>query len=167
MTPKNRYLASGPDQISYVTSDLSRAMETFREMLGVFRFFQMKNFELSNQRFQVESEPMLIDFAIAWTGTIFLEIIQPLKSDLVYGPYLKPDGFTLTLHHIAFAVEDWDTLQRELKAEGRSLSFSGELQGMLHSGYLDCRDTLGYYVEFYSATPAGKTQWEKVRDGDF
>ena len=103
--------------------------------------------------------------AIAWTGTLFLEIIQPLTPDAIYGHDLTDKAFTLRLHHIAFSARDWDDLVLELAAEGKSLAFSGELGGMIHSGYWEGRTMIGTYVEFYLSSPEGEAVWEQIRKG--
>ncbi len=74
MTFEKKYLKSGPDQIS---------LQVLRSTFGIPRFFKMEGGELQNQRFEIPSAPMVVNFAIAWTGTLFLEIIQPLTPDAI------------------------------------------------------------------------------------
>ncbi len=167
MTFEKKYLKSGPNQISYVTNDLDRAIDISRTTFGIPRFFTMERMELQNQQFQTQSAPMVINVAIAWTGTLFLEIIQPLTADAIYGHDLQKDVFALYPHHIAFAVHNWDDFLKELTAEGKSLVFSGEVEGLIQSGYWDARDTIGTYVEFYCNTPAGEDVWEQIKKGEF
>lgn len=166
MTFEKKCLKDGPNQISYVTNDLDRAMNMFRSTFGIPRFFTRERVELQNQQFQTQSAPMVINVAIGWTGTLFLEIIQPLTADAIYGRNLPKDKFALRQHHIAFAVHNWDDFLKELTAEGKSLVFSGEVEGMIHTGYWDGRDTIGTYVEFYCNTPAGEAFWEQIRKGE-
>ncbi len=167
MTFEKKYLKAGPDQISYVTNNLDQAIGVFRAAFGIPRFFRMERVELQKQQFQRKSAPMVINVAIAWTGTLFLEIIQPLTADAIYGHNLQKEEFALQPHHIAFAVHNWDDFLQEFTAEGKALAFSGEVTGMIHSGYWDARDTIGTYVEFYSNSPSGEAVWEQIRKGEF
>ena len=91
MTFEKKYLKSGPNQISFVTNDLDRALDIFRTTFGIPRFFTMKRMELKNQQFQTQSAPMVINVAIVWTGTLFLQIIQPLTADAISGHNLQKE----------------------------------------------------------------------------
>ncbi len=69
MTFEKKYLKAGPSQIAYVTNDLDRAKDIFGTTFGIPRFFTMERVELQNQQCQMQSVPMVINVAIAWTGT--------------------------------------------------------------------------------------------------
>jgi hypothetical protein len=160
-----KYLKAAPSQLAYVTSDLTQAETVLRDRFGVSHFFEARGIEAAHQQHRGKPSAVKANFALAWTGSFFLEIIQPLTQDSPYSSLIKPSGFSLAFHHFALDVEAWDEFLEEFKADGRTFIFSGESEGYNRYGYWDLTDTLGHSIEFIYWTPEGKAFFEAIKAG--
>lgn len=142
----------------YVTNDLDRAMEIFRERYGVGEFTFIDGPMPDGGHIRV---------AFAWAGGQVYEIIQASgPSTAFYNEILPKDEFAIRFHHLGFIIHDqqgWDELEAELKAEAWPIAYS-TLTGDFIDAYYVKAPELGHYVEyvrpfkagvdFYAAVPA-------------
>ena len=93
--------------------------------------------------------------AMAWAGSSYMvEIIQPLPGSTVdiYSEFL-PKGDSPRFHHTAVRTFDWEKTHNEVEAEGWTIAAEHHMPEGLNFMYVDCRGTLGHYVEYIWATP--------------
>jgi hypothetical protein len=136
-------------QNAYVTTDLERALATFKESHGIEEFFLVHDFAL----------PMggVIDVAMAWSGNVNLEVIQPRGNrNSLYERWLPETGFALQFHHFGYVIPDqasWDSLLATIEEKGREIVFSGRSPDGLDWVYIHAPE-LGHYLEYVYPSPA-------------
>jgi Glyoxalase/Bleomycin resistance protein/Dioxygenase superfamily len=165
MSVIEKYLKSGPSHLAYVTNDLTQAKNILQQLFGISHFVKAGGVETSHQQYRGKPAVVKMDVAIAWTGTIFIEIIQPLTPDSPYSSLIKPSGFSLAFHHFCLDVDDWDQFLKEFKEDDGTLIYSAEAEGYYRMGYWDLTDTLGHSIEFLYCTPEGKAFFEAIKNG--
>ena len=94
----------------------------------------------------VLADEWLIDVALVNAGPTNLEIIRPMGGAVdLYRDAVRP-GVPATLHHVGFAVDDFDEASAVVEASGRTWKQFGD-SGEVRFGYLDMRAELGHFVE--------------------
>jgi hypothetical protein len=145
----------GHFQNAYVTHDLDRAMELTGPSLGLrdFRVFD------AGMLLKTPSgeKASTVRVALAWTGGLQIELIQPVSGYL--DPYLSvlpddPKDAVPRFHHIAVRRDGLAEMRREVENLGLPRSFESGGPG-LTCLFLDARQRLGHYFEFVFATSAG------------
>ena len=149
----------GHYQNAYVTHDLDKAMELLTRRYGVKHYIVFEpDMILKTPEGDKESS---VRAALAWTGGLQIELIQPTKGWYPhYLPYLPADKSDPVprFHHIAVRRDDLDAMRKEIGRSGMPLAFGGESAGMVFA-YLDARGSLGHYIELVWKAPGG---WEKI-----
>lgn len=149
----------GHYQNAYVTHDLDRAMEMLSQRYGLKDYVVFEP-EMVLKTPEGEKSASL-RAALAWTGGLQIELIQPLTGyNDHYSPYLPKDRSDPTpqFHHMAVRRDDLAAMRAEIDKLGLKLAFEGEVPGLTYI-YLDARETLGHYLEYVWATPEG---WEMI-----
>ncbi|ROS38573.1 VOC family protein [Amycolatopsis thermoflava] len=106
-------------QNGYVVRDLRRAVRHWTEVIGVGPFFVIDDQPLNGFRFRGEPSEARIRVALAQSGGIQIELIEPLNdAQSAFGEFLRSgrEG----LQHIAFWTDEFDAAMRE--AAGRGLT---------------------------------------------
>lgn len=136
-------------QNAYVTTDLDRAMEIWRDQFGVERFHVF-----DNDVPQVEASPRyLVRIALANVGGVEIELIEPFPGQApLHEEGLPADGsFALHFHHLAMRImgtrAEFDAHLAGLDPVLHPVAWRGELPGFMAYAYTDERATLGHYVE--------------------
>ncbi len=161
------YLRSGITQLAYVTNDIAHAEKVFSERLGIERFLAMPSTTFEEQHFHGRPSAIYIDVALAWTGSIFVELIKPITEDSPYTQLIQPNGFTLACHHVGVNVENWEVFSKQFIDSGNQFAFDGRLGDAFRFGYWDATSLLGHYVEFIVASPAGQQILDNIKHGKF
>ncbi|MFV8816554.1 VOC family protein [Haliea sp. E17] len=140
-------------QTAYVTRDLDRTVELMKTRYGI------EDFLLIDPEIDVLTPEGMrhsrCRAAMGWADDKHMfEIIQPLPGATVdiYSEYL-PDDDSPRFHHIAVRTFDWEQTHRQVRAEGWSIAVEHHMPEGLNFMYVDCRATLGHYVEYIWATP--------------
>jgi hypothetical protein len=149
-------------QVAWVTPDLERSLEMFREIYRVPEFLVL-DADFPAVVFG-ETGPMKLRLALANVDAIQLELIQPigLGVNRLYRDVLPADGsFANVFHHVCVKVggpvEDWEPYVASLGAE-RPVAFSGDLGDHARVCYTDERATIGMYVEHVWFSPEQEAQ---------
>jgi len=144
---------SGHYQNAYVTHDLDKAMRLFSDRFG------LKDWLVYEPEMTVKTlqglQPYAVRLATAWSGTLQLELIQPVSGFVHhYRNFLPEDSadFVPRFHHTALRRSSEQALRAEIAEIGLPLAFEGEVPGMVFV-YLDAREWLGHYLEMCWATP--------------
>jgi hypothetical protein len=142
-------LANGFVQMAYVTNDQDAAIDLFREKHDVAGFMELRDYELA----VTSSRKARVDIALAWVGGIQIELIRPISgSDGIFREQLSDgDAFAMRFHHEAQRVASLEVLAA-LKARAIVRGLAVPVDGADAYGstyfYVDCRSTLGHYVEY-------------------
>jgi len=149
----------GHYQNAYVTHDLGRAMELISERYGVTDYIQ---FDPEMALLTPEGEKVQkVKVAATWVGWLQIELIEPVSGFVdPFLPFLPQDKSDAVprLHHISLRRESLE----EIRAESEQLRLPFVCEGGIPDlifRYLDARSTLGHYLEYVWASPAG---WEMV-----
>jgi methylmalonyl-CoA/ethylmalonyl-CoA epimerase len=148
MTQSKIRLAPYFSRVAYVVRDLEQAREWFTGCVGVNNFATgEKTFEAGQFKSRGEAVPRNMRLRIAAgsfgrSGQYELQLIQPLSSDDLYGRFLERHG--AGIHHIGFAVPDFDAAVADLLAEGPPLMEFH--RGAHRTAFFDC-PPLGSAIE--------------------
>jgi methylmalonyl-CoA/ethylmalonyl-CoA epimerase len=139
-------------QVGVVVSDLEASMETYVHKYGIGPWFI---YELGPDRLQKmivhnQLQPYRMRIALVDLGGVELELIQPLDEGSIYAEFLREHGEGL--HHLAFAVKDFDHTMELAKIQGLQV-----LQSAIWSdesfAYLSTQEDLGLIAEIYKRQP--------------
>ncbi len=148
-------------QLGYVTDDIDAAAAFLQSTMGAGPCCTSYASSLGGGRPPVGGHPprsafvvvdgvpadeWRIDVALVNAGSTNLEIIRPVGGAVgLYRDAVRP-GEPATLHHVGFAVDDFDEASAVVAASGRSWKQFGD-SGEIRFGYLDLRAELGHFVE--------------------
>lgn len=136
-------------QLAWVTTDVDRAVEVFKNEQGIDDIGVYKNFELQ----VAEGPPLIIDVGLCYVGDLQFEIIQPVSGPTqLYSRYLPSHGeFALKFHHICSelsSLEEYDRVLENYRQSGVTIEVDGQLSGGGLFFYADTRSTVDHYQEY-------------------
>ena len=93
----------GTLQICVVTHDLDKAVRAYADRLGIGPWWiqDAKSPEMQDTKIRGVETPFSMRLALAWTGSMMWEIIQPLEGPTVYREFLEKHGEGV--QHAAFS----------------------------------------------------------------
>ncbi|MCB2060185.1 MAG: hypothetical protein R3E09_08220 [Novosphingobium sp.] len=129
--------------IAYVTNDVDRAVEVFRDRFGVSEFRTNDNAQENGSTICVRS---------VWIGGMMYEICQGSGPGMdLYTDWAAPDGeFVLKLHHFGYLVPDddaWDVLEDQLDRGGWTVRSRSDIPGFVRACFVEAPE-LGHFLEF-------------------
>jgi len=137
-------LLNKPFQLGYLTNDLDKAVAAYRDRYGVGNFFTFDSGSMSEGRSS--------RVALAWTGQMMIEFIEPGADPLPhYRMDFTPGVFGLQHHHIGHLCEseaEWDQMLRDLDRYGFPVADDGRVPGVVRYLYADTRAVDGHYREY-------------------
>lgn len=93
-------------QVAYVVRDLDRAVRCWADVLGVgpWSIWTMRPPALQDTRYAGRAEAFGLRHALAWSGQLQFELVQPLEGRSIFTDHLDRvgEGF----HHIGKVVPD-------------------------------------------------------------
>lgn len=155
-------LASQVFQIGYVVPDLTAAMAFFKEKLGVPRFLEIRNANLSDKTFRGKPSDMRYSMAFGYLGDMQIELIEPVSGDSTYSEFLKRNP-TGGAQHVAFMVEDFDAACADLKAKGFDIVQSGR-NGKTRLAYFDTEAAIGTLTELVYIDPPERAHFAELKE---
>lgn len=145
-------------QLGYVTPDLDQAMDHYvRQGISKFLVFDTR-----------DTHPHVkhhVRVALAWTGPVMVELIQPLDPSPLYAHALPAAGFSVQLHHTGYLVEDDAQFEEAVTwAETQELPISSKSrnEGSLAVLFVDARETMGHHLEIIHLFEKGKEMFASV-----
>lgn len=105
-------------QVAYTVEDLDAAVRHWSDVLGVgpWSVWTMAPDVLSDAHYQGEEAVFGIRHALAWSGDLQVELVQPLSGPSIFADQLATSG--PGLNHIGRLVEDREAERAELLAHG-------------------------------------------------
>lgn len=139
-------------QNAYVTRDIDKALDTFRQRLNAPQ--EIRSFDVTvDVKTPAGSGAASNRVAFIWIDNLQYELIQPVSGLVsIYSDQLPADD-SLKFHHICMRVDDWDSFRGKVDRQGYPVALEGGSDA-LKFVYLDARDTLGHYLEYVWMTPA-------------
>ena len=141
-------------QNAYVTNDLARAVEIFRESYGITAFTIFDT---------ALPAPATMRVALVWNGGVMIELIEATGPGTEMYTERLPDSFAIKHHHFGYLIESeaqWASLERFILAEGKTIALRYEGE-MFRVVYVDAPE-LGHYLEFIMPTLAGRDFFNDV-----
>jgi 4-hydroxyphenylpyruvate dioxygenase-like putative hemolysin len=101
--------------IGIVVRDIDKAMEYYGSVFGLGPF-TTEIYDLKSFLYRGKSASAQVKAAIAYSGPIFIELVQVLEGDTVHTEFLRERGEGL--QHVAFLVRNLDEKLTELAKSG-------------------------------------------------
>lgn len=136
-------------QVAYTVEDLASAVSHWTRIMNVGPFFVFEHFPLINHRFRGRPQPLDIDIALAYSGSLCVELIR--QNDDGPSSYREViarrggHGF----HHWGMGVRDFDAQEARLRAAGFDCVSEAEIGGTggARGAYFDTTAELPGMVE--------------------
>jgi len=137
-------------QVAMVVRDVDASVRRYWDDLGIgpWKLYTLGPSNMSNMTFH--GKPVQHSFRAALTdiGDMEWELIQPLDSRSVYAEHLSKHGEGL--HHVAFDVQDFGQVTRELESKGYEKVQSGSPWGIETYAYFNLNRGLACMAELNS-----------------
>lgn len=167
MDNTNRNASPGLDftQIAWVVKDVEASKTFFQEMLGVSNFSETATTRLKEYDGTYYGDPSNAEnlVAMAYSGSIFIELIQPLSGNSIFKDYIdhKPAG---GVQHIAYStsIANLDNVISDFEDKGFSVisSFDTPIAKIV---FFDTRKEIGVFTEIMGITEAGEEAVHKMK----
>ena len=152
-------------QIAWVVKDIKAAERFFKEAMGISNFsepqiMRLKEFETTFYGQPSDAETLV---SMAYTGGIFIELIQPFSGRSIFQDWLdkNPAG---GVQHIAYSipVADFDNVISELTEKGYPViaTFNTPIAKIV---YLDTSKDIGVLTEIMGITEEGEKAVQKMK----
>ncbi len=132
-------------QIGYVVPNLDAALAHLNGKLGAPRFMVLREIVVENGWFRGSDAPINHSMAFGYVGDTQFEIIENVAGKSTYSEFLDrvPEG---GVHHLGYAVDDYDAATADLLARGYRLVQRGTF-GDTKFGYFETGDDPGTLTE--------------------
>lgn len=146
------------DQIGILTDDLDRAVDDWIRRFGVGPWMMFKNV-LMEGTYRGKPTSVTIDVALGYRGDTQIEFIKATNNSA--SPYRDADLKPLMgMHHVAWLVDDLDTVTREMEAAGMVRVFFAQ-NPAVRVGYFEDPAQQGMLFEIIE----GQGQREMIQQG--
>lgn len=136
-------------QVCVLVNDLQKAMERYWNLFGIgpWRIYTFAPPFLTKTSLRGSERPYSMKLAVTQIGPVEWELVQPLEGPSIYEEFLAQKGEGL--HHVAFAVDDFDQAVSALASEGISIQMGGTTQAGNSFAYMDTEKAIGAIVELF------------------
>lgn len=135
-------------QVAFVVHDIEATARKYAEVFGfpVPPIIETPGFDISKTTLNGEPSEATAKLAFFQTGQVVIELIEPDEKPSVWRDFLNKNGEGV--HHIAFGVDDTQSTEAALNAEG----IKTVQQGLYADGsgmytYVDSAPQLGVMIE--------------------
>ena len=101
--------------VGIVVRDMDKAMEYYGSVFGLGPF-TTEVYDLKSFAYRGKTASARVKAAIAYSGPIFIELVQVLEGETVHTEFLREKGEGL--QHVAFLVRNLDEKLKELAKSG-------------------------------------------------
>lgn len=153
-------------QLAYVTNDLEKAIDYFRNDLEIKEFTRFES--TMDVLAQGMRGPAQIKVGLARVNDTQIEIIEPVSGavDIYRNALPATEGFALVFHHLGFKVhgddEKWEQALETVRAKGHAFCVLGEVAPIVKFGYIDMREELGHFVELVQFSSDLQAQMDQL-----
>lgn len=144
-------------QVGLVVRDCEATAQRYWDDFGIgpWRFYTLDPSNTPNMTLRGRPVTHAFRAALATIGDVAFELIEPLEGNSLYAEHLAAHGEGL--HHLAFAVDDFEQTRHRLQEKGYSELQSGRPFDVNTYAYFDTDKTLAFITELYSRDDEGKT----------
>lgn len=141
-------------QIALVVPDLEAAIHGYVDALGIgpWTVYTIGAPAMTGMSYRGRPADFRIRHALAYSGEVMLELIQPLEGESIWQEYLDARG--ASLHHVAFYVDDFDAASDGMLGRGWTAVQAGAGFGRSRDGafaYYEHPTAVGIIVEVVKA----------------
>ena len=133
-------------QVAYVTRDMDAAQARFRETHGIGHFLDMRDMRYATRNGRMACSHV----ALAYSGAVEIELIQPIDGDVEHYRQLLPEGGAVVrFHHLCRRFANEEALDEQVRIyadQGRHFPILADVEGFKYF-YCDFVAELGHYVE--------------------
>lgn len=149
-------------QIGYVVRDIEASMAGFIES-GIGPWFYLKNVQPGNFTYRGRPSGMAMDVAVANSGDIQIELIQPVNDEpSMYKDFL--DAGHEGLQHFAYWSENYQQLYDRALAVGFTVGQEGEIGGPTgRFAYLETEHHPGTVIEISDLDGSKKFAFDLIK----
>lgn len=140
-------------QIAYFVPDAVDAARAHAAMFGSGPYYVAEHIPLSLCRYRGREAELDHTSAYGQWGEVMVEFVQQNNDGPSVFRDMYPDGGQ-GFHHTALIVDDIETSMRAFEAAGHETGLYAEVSPGVGFAMMDCRSTLGHFVELYEPTPA-------------
>lgn len=149
VTMSNSFL-SETVQVCIVTRDYQKVMEGMLQAgIGPWRVYTFGPDNCTDLTLYGKPASFSMKLCMAWTGSMFWEIVQPLEGPSIYKDFLEKHGEGI--HHVAFACGDlpWDERVKSFESRGFACIQSGRWMDKVPWAYFGTEDATTTTFEIY------------------
>ncbi len=140
-------------QMGMVVKNLDQAPKKYWEDYGIgpWGIYTFDKSTVSNMTIRDQRVDYAMRLAVTQIGGLQWELIEPLDEKSIYAEFLKEHGEGL--HHVAFAVNNYDKAMAFFSEKGMGILQGGTWQGLKFT-YIETEDSMSCIAEIYD-TPKG------------
>ena len=158
------FLRNGVAQVALLVPDLDRAVEAWWRGfgLGPWHFYTYQKPFVRRMSYRGQPADYAMRLALAWLGSLRIELIQPLRGPSLYHDFIERRGYGF--HHLGLLVDDMPAALALARAAGYEMVMDGSgfgPDGDGHYAYLDTETRLGVTLELIQR-PRRRRPPEKV-----
>lgn len=140
-------------QLAVVVPDVEASIRAYWSLLGIgpWKIYTVGD-GLTGVTYRGQPATFKIRYGLAMSGSLTMEVIQPLEGPSIWHEYL--DGRGASLHHFNFYVDDFDEAARHMAGEGWAAVQTGDRFGESRDGrfaYYEHGADIGCIVELVQA----------------
>lgn len=135
-------------QICVLTHDIYRTMKQFVRLgVGPWRIYTFNEKTVGDLTYRGASSRNSVRLALAWSGTTFWEVVQPLEGESIYTEWLNRHGEGI--QHVAQACNgmSFDDRIAEFERRGFGVTQSGKFNGAVRYAYIGSEESTGFAIE--------------------
>ena len=140
-------------QVCVVTEDLHRTCEGFARMgIGPWSVYTFSPETCTEQTYMGKPQDYSMRLALATSGNMLWEVIQPLEGPSIYKDFLARHGEGVQHVGMACLNKPWQEKLAEFERKGCKLVQGGEWQGVRYA-YFGTEDLIGTTIEIFDFPP--------------
>lgn len=138
-------------QVAYFGPDAVAAARAHSAMFGSGPYYVAEHIPLSLCRYRGQDAELDHTSAYGQWGDVMIEFVQQNNEGPSVFRDMYPDGGE-GIHHVALIVDDIQASMRAFVAAGHEEGLYAEVSPGVGFAMMDCRKTLGHFVELYEPT---------------
>lgn len=152
-------------QLGYVVPDIKAAMQHWVDALGVGPWFYLGEVAVDDAIVKGKTMSGSLKMALANSGDLQIELIEPVKGALPYHDFLCETGGVGGLQHLSSwpAPDQFEKIVAAHRTSGGRFLIEGEMSGTKFV-YLDTQAHQGTLFELASPSDQSSRFFKRVRD---
>jgi len=142
--PNESLKLSPVHQLGYVVADIEKTCSYYESVLGIGPFCPPFEVDMSGAILRGKPIATKIKVAFAQSGSVQVELIQPVEGENLYTEFLARYGDGI--HHLAYTVDDMEAMKAEFADRGLQPVFYHDMI-VMEFAYYDTSEIGGIMTE--------------------